>query len=163
VPAEISPADGAVYELSPAVIAAGTEIARRIQAQGGAALLVDYGRIESAAGESLQAVRAHRTVKVLEAPGEADLSAHVDFALLGRVARDAGAAVAGPVTQGAFLHTLGIGIRTERLKRGLPGDATDALDQAVKRLTDPEAMGRLFKVLAITPPGAIRPAGFEAA
>jgi NADH dehydrogenase [ubiquinone] 1 alpha subcomplex assembly factor 7 len=102
-------------------------------------------------------------VKVLERPGEADLSAHVDFALLARVARDAGAAFAGPVTQGAFLSALGIGIRTERLKQGLPGDAAEALDQAVARLTGPTGMGRLFKVMAIVRPGGIRPAGFEAA
>jgi NADH dehydrogenase [ubiquinone] 1 alpha subcomplex assembly factor 7 len=161
VPAGVSPAEGAIFELSPAVISVGTEIAHRILSQGGAALFVDYGRSESTAGESLQAVRAHRMVKVLENPGGADLSAHVDFALLGRVARDAGAAVAGPVTQGAFLGALGIGIRAERLKRGLAGDAADALDQAVARLTAPEAMGQLFKALAIVPPGGIRPAGFE--
>jgi NADH dehydrogenase [ubiquinone] 1 alpha subcomplex assembly factor 7 len=162
VPVEISPGEGALYELSPAVITAGTEIARRVAAEGGAALFLDYGRSESATGESLQAVRAHRMVEVLENPGEADLSAHVDFALLGRVARDAGAAVAGPVAQGAFLNALGIGVRAERLKRGLSGDAAAAVDQAARRLTGPEAMGQLFKALAIVPPGGIRPAGFEA-
>ncbi len=160
VPATIQPVQGAVYELSPAVIAAGTEVARRIAAEGGAALFVDYGRGESAMGESLQAVRAHEMVKVLENPGEADLSAHVDFALLSRVARDSGAAVAGPVGQGTFLDALGIGVRAGRLKRGLSGGAAAALDQAVARLTGTEAMGQLFKALAIVPLG-FRPAGFE--
>ena len=165
IPAEIAPAEGAIYELSPAVIAAGTEVARRIVAQGGAALFVDYGRDRSATGESLQAVRAHRTAKVLNDPGEADLSAHVDFAMLGRVARDSGAAVAGPVGQGAFLKALGIGVRADRLRRDLRGDAAVALDQAVARLTGEQAMGQLFKVLAVVspdfgPPGS-HPAGFE--
>jgi len=160
VPAEIQPAQGAVYELSPAVIAVAAEIARRIVSEGGAALFVDYGRGESATGESLQAVRAHRMVKVLGNPGEADLSAHVDFALLGRVGRDAGAAVAGPVGQGAFLDALGIGVRAERLKRGLSASAAESMDQAVARLTGVQAMGQLFKALAIVPPG-LRPAGFE--
>lgn len=163
VPADIQTAEGMLYELSPAVIAAGTEVARRIAAQGGAALFIDYGRSRSASGESLQAVRAHRMVKVLEAPGEADLSAHVDFALLARVARDAGAKVAGPVGQGAFLEALGIGIRAERLKRSQSGSGAASVDQAVARLTGAEAMGQLFKVLAIVPPGEIRPAGFEPA
>jgi len=161
VPAGIAPAEGAVFELSPAVISVGTEVARRIAAEGGAAVFVDYGRSESAVGESLQAVRAHRIVKVLENPGEADLSAHVDFALLARVARDADAAAAGPVTQGALLSALGIGIRAERLKRGLSGEAAEALDQAVTRLIGGQAMGRLFKALAIVQPDGIRPAGFE--
>lgn len=160
LPANLPAAQGDVYELSPAVIAAGTEIAGRIARHGGAALIVDYGRALSMSVETLQAVRAHRTVKVLDDPGEADLSAHVDFALLNRVAREAGAAVAGPVTQGAFLGAIGIGLRAERLKRGLSADAAAALDQAVGRLTDPGAMGQLFKVLAITSPG-IAPAGLS--
>jgi NADH dehydrogenase [ubiquinone] 1 alpha subcomplex assembly factor 7 len=162
VPPELIPAQGAVHELSPAVIAAGTDIARRIVSRGGAALFLDYGRCQSGLGESLQAVRTHRQVKVLDNPGEADLSAHVDFGLLGRVARDAGASVAGPVTQGAFLTALGVGVRSERLKRGLSRGAADSVDQAVARLTAPEAMGQLFKVLAIVPPG-LRPEGFNSA
>jgi len=164
VPAEIQPAQGAVYELSPAVIAVATEVARRVVTQGGAALFVDYGRGESATGESLQAVRAHRIAKALENPGEADLSAHVDFALLSRVARDAGAAVAGPIGQRAFLDALGIGVRADRLKRGLSPSAAESIDQAVARLTGAQAMGQLFKALAVVPPNlgppGLRPAGF---
>ena len=163
VPPGVLAHEGAVFELSPAVVSVTTEIARRITAQGGAGLFVDYGRGESATGESLQAVSAHRMVPVLENPGAADLSAHVDFALLGRVARDAGAVVAGPVTQGAFLRALGIGIRADRLRRGLSGDAADALDQAVERLIGGQAMGQLFKALAIVPSGGIHPVGFEPA
>ena len=158
LPADLPATQGDVYELSPAVIAAGTEIARRIARDGGAALIVDYGRTESAAVETLQAVRAHRMVKVLDDPGAADLSAHVDFALLARVARETGAIAAGPATQGAFLDELGIGLRAERIRRGLTADAAATLDQAVARLTDPKAMGQLFKVLAIVSPG-ITPAG----
>jgi NADH dehydrogenase [ubiquinone] 1 alpha subcomplex assembly factor 7 len=161
VPPETSGDERAIYELSPAVIAVGTEVARRVAAHGGAALFVDYGRAESGPGESLQAVRAHRMVGVLENPGEADLSAHVDFARLGRVARDAGADIAGPAAQGDFLAALGIGIRAERLKRGLPDEGAAALDRAVERLTCPDAMGQLFKVLAVVPRGGIRPAGFD--
>jgi len=158
LPANLPVTQGDVYELSPAVIAVGAEIAQRIARHGGAALIVDYGRTVSAAVETLQAVRAHRMVKVLDDPGLSDLSAHVDFDLLGRVAREAGAIVAGPVSQGAFLGSLGIGLRAERVKRGQPIDAAAALDQAVARLTDPAAMGQLFKVLAVTSPG-IAPAG----
>jgi NADH dehydrogenase [ubiquinone] 1 alpha subcomplex assembly factor 7 len=158
LPANLPAAQGDVYELSPAVIAAGTEIACRVARHGGAALIVDYGRADSVPVETLQAVREHRMVKVLDDPGKADISAHVDFALLNRVAREAGAAVAGPVTQGAFLDSIGIGLRAERLRRGLSADAAATLDQAVDRLTDPDAMGQLFKVLAILSPGIV-PAG----
>jgi NADH dehydrogenase [ubiquinone] 1 alpha subcomplex assembly factor 7 len=163
VPAGLSAEQGSLYELSPTVIAVGTEIAQRIAAQGGAALLIDYGKTESGLGQSLQAVKAHRMVALLDDPGNADLSAHVDFCVLRRLADDAGARPAGPVTQGEFLNALGIGMRLERLKRDLPtGESDDtaaALDRAVQRLTTPAAMGRLFKALAITCP-AIVPAGF---
>jgi NADH dehydrogenase [ubiquinone] 1 alpha subcomplex assembly factor 7 len=160
LPADLPAAQGDVYELSPAVIAAGTEIARRIARDGGAALIVDYGRTATTVIETLQAVRAHRMVRVLDDPGAADLSAHVDFALLARVARETGAIAAGPVTQGEFLEAIGIGLRAERIKRGLTADAAATLDQAVARLTDPQAMGQLFKVLAIVSPG-INPAGLR--
>ncbi len=161
IPAEVRATQGSVYELSQAVIAAGTDIARRIEHYGGAALIVDYGRSESSAGETLQAVRTHRMVTVLKDPGVADLSAHVDFAMLRRIATEAGAGVAGPVTQGTFLTELGIGMRAERLSRGLSGAAAASLRQAVERLTGTDAMGELFKALAIVPPG-MSPAGFGA-
>ncbi len=160
LPAGLRAAQGDIYELSPAVIAVGREIGGRIARHGGAALIADYGRNESAAAETLQAVRAHRMVKVLDDPGAADLSAHVDFALLRRVAREAGATVAGPVTQGAFLDAIGIGLRAKRIRRGLPADAAATLDLAVQRLTAREAMGQLFKVLAILSPGIV-PAGLS--
>jgi len=154
------PAQGSLCELSPAVIAVGTEIAHRIATFGGAALLIDYGHTQSAFGESLQAVRAHRMVAALENPGEADLSAHVDFAALVRVAREAGTHASGPTTQRAFLKALGIDIRADRLKRGRSAEAAAAIDRAADRLTGADAMGALFKVAAITPAGIV-PAGFD--
>ena len=160
VPATFTPQQGSVYELSPTAIAAGAEIAHRVAQYGGAALIVDYGRADSALGESLQAVRAHKMVNVFDDPGKADLSAHVDFAALARIAGEAGVQVSGPAAQGAFLNALGIGVRADRLKRGLAADAAAALYRAVERLTEPEKMGELFKALAITSPGII-PAGFS--
>jgi len=159
MPPDLRPDQGAVFEISPAVFGAVTEIGRRIARHGGAALLVDYGRTASGLGESLQAVRRHRMVPVLETPGEADLSAHVDFGAVTRVAREAGATVAGPVTQGAFLEALGIGARADRLKQKAPRDKADALDAGVRRLTGADAMGTLFKAVAITAAGIV-PAGF---
>ena len=160
VPAGFSAEQGSLYELSPTVIAVATGVAQRIAAQGGAALIIDYGRTESALGESLQAVKAHRMVSVLDDPGNADLSAHVDFSVLHQVANEAGVRPAGPVPQGAFLKALGIDMRAERLKHGQGRNVAAALDQAVERLTEPAAMGRLFKAMAITS-AAIAPAGFE--
>jgi NADH dehydrogenase [ubiquinone] 1 alpha subcomplex assembly factor 7 len=150
---------GAVFEISPAAIGVAAEIAGRIARYGGGALLIDYGRAESAAGESLQAVRRHALVPALENPGAADLSAHVDFAALARTAREHGTAVFGAITQGEFLGAVGIHLRAGRLKAAAAADQAAAIDAAVARLTGAAGMGDLFKVLAITQPGLI-PAGF---
>jgi NADH dehydrogenase [ubiquinone] 1 alpha subcomplex assembly factor 7 len=158
VPAGLKPDQGAVFELSPAVFGVVTEIGQRIARHGGAALLIDYGRAASGLGESLQAVRRHRMVPALEAPGESDLSAHVDFGAVSRVARETGATVSGPIAQGTFLEALGIGERALRLKHGAP-DKAETLDAAVHRLTGADAMGELFQVVAIAAAG-IRPVGF---
>ena len=132
----------------------------RIAAADGAALIVDYGYVDSAAGETLQAVRGHAPCDVLEAPGEVDLTVHVDFAALARVVRGKAAAW-GPVTQGAFLQRLGISIRAEALARnGSPQQAED-IATAVERLIAPDQMGSLFKVLCLSRQSVLPPPGFE--
>jgi NADH dehydrogenase [ubiquinone] 1 alpha subcomplex assembly factor 7 len=159
------PADaraGVVAELSPDSQAIAAFIGGRIAAEGGAALIVDYGPAESGLGDSLQAVKAHAFADVLANPGEADLTAHVDFARLARAALGAGARAWGPVPQGAFLASLGIGARAARL--AAKGDAARReVEAALHRLTAPDQMGTLFKVLAMTRADAPCPPGFEAA
>ena len=141
---------GDVLEVGRAAAAVADELARRLARFGGAALLVDYGHLRTAPGETLQAVRGHTFADPLARPGEQDLTAHVDFAALARTARSAGAAVHGPASQGAFLRALGIAERAERLKRGRAADAAAAIDAALHRLTAPgDGMGELFKAMAI--------------
>jgi NADH dehydrogenase [ubiquinone] 1 alpha subcomplex assembly factor 7 len=152
---------GSICELGTAAVAVADALARRLAAEGGAALIIDYGYFPRGLGDTLQAVRRHRRHDPLDAPGSADLTAHVDFASLAESARAAGGRVFGPATQGAFLERLGIGARTERLlERAAPGQAAD-IGLAVRRLIDPGEMGTLFKVLAFTAPGWPAPAGFS--
>ena len=66
-------------EVSPQVMTTAGDLAVRVGAQGGAALIIDYGRNRPYAA-SLQAIRQHNFCGLLEQPGLADLSAHVDFA-----------------------------------------------------------------------------------
>jgi NADH dehydrogenase [ubiquinone] 1 alpha subcomplex assembly factor 7 len=154
--------EGAILELGPAADSWVAEIGHRIVEHGGAALVVDYGHAESAPGETLQAVRRHAYADPLAAPGEADLTAHVDFAALARRAVAEGAAVHGPVTQGEFL--LGLGLRERAGKLGASADdaTREAIRNAVERLAGPGGMGTLFKVLALTRP-TIAPPPFPAA
>jgi NADH dehydrogenase [ubiquinone] 1 alpha subcomplex assembly factor 7 len=152
--------EGDIAETSPAALALVRAVTARLVRDGGAALFVDYGTTTSRAGDSLQAVRGHQYQDPLEAPGEADITAHVDFAALAEAARAAGAAVHGPTPQSLFLDSLGIFVRAQVLKRGATPGQSREIDLAVHRLTAPDQMGSLFKAMALTDPAMPPPAGF---
>ena len=155
---------GAIMENSPASLRIMREIGERIARHGGAALAIDYGYVRTegtrAWGETLQAVRGHQRHDPLEAPGEADQTAHVDFAVLARAARDAGAVAHGPLPQGLFLKALGIEVRALRLARDATPEQRKAIDAALHRLTHADGMGLLFKALVIAHPSLCAPDGF---
>ena len=150
-----------VLEINPAALAFVNALACR----GAVALFLDYGPMESmpgesVPGESVQAIAAGRFAEVLAAPGSADITAHVDFPALARAAAAAGAQVQGPVKQNAFLTALGLHQRTAQLAARAPRKARQ-LSLAARRLTAPEAMGSLFKAMAICPKGLPSLPGFE--
>ena len=153
---------GAVVERAPAREALAAAVAGRVATDGGAALIVDYGHAAPGLGDTLQAVRRHRTHPVLGDPGEADLTAHVDFPALAWAARRRGARVFGPVAQGRFLQALGIEARAVRLQRRANADQAAAIDSGLRRLTAPGGMGTLFKALALAHPALPPPPGFAA-
>mgnify|MGYP001806082962 CR=1 FL=1 len=152
---------GSLVELCPTAQGLMAELAGRLVQHGGAALVIDYGYPHAACGETLQALRRHQFVPVLETPGAADLTAHVNFESLVAAARTAGARAWGPVDQGAFLKTLGLAERAALLCREASPDQAAAIAAASHRLTAADAMGTLFKVLAITAPTAPAPVGFS--
>jgi len=151
--------DGEIIETSPASELAVTAIATCLAARGGAAIIVDYGHERSAPGETLQAVRGHGFAPVLASPGEQDLTAHVDFEMIGNAARAVGAAVTRVMPQGEWLIRLGIEARAQALMRGNP-ERADEVQAALERLTGRQAMGQLFKVIAFHGPDWPPPAGF---
>ncbi|MCW5700945.1 MAG: SAM-dependent methyltransferase, partial [Rhodospirillales bacterium] len=91
---------GSIVEYCPAGCALMADIGARVARSGGAALVIDYGHTASAPGETLQSLRRHAFNDVLDHPGEADLTAHVDFQCLAVAATDSGALVYGPIEQG---------------------------------------------------------------
>ena len=151
--------DGEIVETSPARAEAVEALARHVVANGGAALLIDYGHGTSAPGDTLQAVRGHRHSPVLASPGEQDLTAHVDFEVVARSAKDAGASVSELTSQGRWLRALGIEARGAALSQGNPQRAAD-IGAALDRLTAADQMGEMFKVIAIHSPAWPRPMGF---
>ncbi|MFD1797673.1 class I SAM-dependent methyltransferase [Paracoccus aurantiacus] len=156
MPLDLLGPEGCVIERCPTAVNVVDEIAARIAAHGGVALLVDYGGWNGQ-GDTFQALADHRSVDPLANPGAADLTAHVDFAPLASAARARGCAV-GYTTQGALLQALGIEARASRLSAA--GDKGVAM--AARRLTHETEMGQLFKALAIWPETAPPPAGFLA-
>jgi SAM-dependent MidA family methyltransferase len=148
---DIPAAEGDILEVNVPGRAFVAAIAARLCRHPGAALLLDYGPARSRPGDSLQALANKQPVDPLGLAGAADLTAHVDFADLRRVAHAAGAAVQGPMEQGPFLAGLGILARTDRLVRSHP-DRADALRGATDRLIAPAEMGNLFKALALRTP-----------
>lgn len=148
---------GDIVEECPEGAAFVEAISRRIAAHGGAAILIDYGGWNGY-GDTLQALRHHRAEDPLAHPGEADLTAHVDFAPLAAAALRAGAVASAPVHQGDWLLAMGAEARASRLAQS--GDA--GAMSALHRLTHPSEMGHLFKAIAIWPKGAPAVPGFAA-
>ena len=152
-------ADGSILELAPTAFVIAEVLGARIARSGLGLIAIDYGYSRTAIGDSFQAVRSHAPVDPLARPGEADLTALVNFEALARGAERGGAVVHGPVEQGDFLLALGLAERAGRLGADKDSKTRDSIAADVQRLVGAEEMGSLFKVLAMTVPG-LKPAGF---
>lgn len=138
---------GTIIEHSPAQDRILRQIIERTQRFGGAGLIIDYGSDITGHGDTLQAVRNHQPVSPLEAPGQADLTTHVDFAHLERIATEEGVGMTCSVEQGHFLLKLGLLERAGALGASANADMRETISLAVERLAGDAGMGKLFKVL----------------
>lgn len=154
-------AAGTVMEQSPASRSVMRSISQHIKTCGGAALIIDYGYLGEAHRDTLQAVKSHLFHPILKEPGEADITAHVDFTSLMEIAESAGNKAWGLATQGAFLRRMGAELRLEMLLKSATQEQREGLIGGLARLMSPQAMGELFKVMAITSDPRIEPAGFS--
>lgn len=152
---------GAVFERCPVAMEFADTLSHRLAATPGAALIIDYGHGKSAIGETLQAVHQHVFCDPLSDPGNADLTAHVDFGAFAQRLSLGGATTSGPVTQSVFLGAIGIRERTQHLLKTASPEARADVMSATVRLTDPVQMGELFKVMVATSPEMPKLAGFE--
>jgi NADH dehydrogenase [ubiquinone] 1 alpha subcomplex assembly factor 7 len=153
-------ADGSIFEWRSDRFA--LELGRRVRSDG-AALILDYGHTRCGLGDTLQAVAGHAYTDPLCAPGETDLTAHVDFEALAQSAESIGGRIHGPILQREFLLRLGIDKRAAVLKAGAPRDKALEIDMALSRLTASGTlgMGELFKAVAIADPKIDTIPGFE--
>ena len=151
-------ADGDIVETCAAAQQITNRIGARIANEGGAMLIIDYGGWRSL-GDTFQAVQDHASVDPLARPGQADLTAHVDFEALAHAATPARHTQI--TEQGLFLHRLGIAARTQTLAQNLQGTALETHLGAYRRLTDQAEMGSVFKVLGLYPHKAMPPPGLD--
>ena len=149
---------GDIVELCPALAGVTAQLGERIAANGGAALIIDYGDWRSL-GDTLQALSKHEKTNPLSNPGEADLTAHVDFEAITQAATPA--TFTRLTTQGVFLERLGITHRAQTLAQQMTGAALDQHIAAHRRLTHPSEMGELFKVIGLHPKGTPPPPGLN--
>ncbi len=156
-----TPAGDVVRESCPLAL----EIVRKLSAHliknNGAALFIDYGYSKGSTGDTLQALLAHQFYEVLATPGEADLTAHVDFQSIAQAAQKQGIGVMGPVAQGIFLDRLGAEIRMQQLLQNASEGQRETILSGYQRLVMPDAMGHLFKVLALVPKHWQQVPGFQ--
>jgi SAM-dependent MidA family methyltransferase len=152
--------EGDVVELAPAREAIARHIGERLAEDKGAALIIDYGHLTSAPGNTLQAMRSHGFTGVIGSPGECDLTSHVDFQELGHALEEGGGVVHPAMTQRAFLLAMGLEPRIEQLVAAANTDLREILMRQKARLADSDKMGNLFKVLAVTSPGIDTPYPF---
>jgi len=159
--AQISDEEEGVFEISPVLNHFINFVDILLKKQRGAALFIDYGYAHTCSGETLQAMKGHRFANPFDTPGLCDLTAHIDFENIARLAKADGVAVHGPATQRTFLQALGIELRAERLKSGAKPDQIASIDSGLNRLIDTQQMGILFKVMALCHDPKITPAGFH--
>jgi NADH dehydrogenase [ubiquinone] 1 alpha subcomplex assembly factor 7 len=152
--------EASIAEICPLAETIMEQMRAHFDANSGAALIIDYGYAHSTPGDSFQALKDHKFVDPLAEPGEADLTAHVDFEALAKPFSKA--AFYGPIEQGSFLEALGIRARATALAANANEQQRHEITSALKRLTERDAMGSLFKVMAVTSPGIPVPAGFPA-
>lgn len=152
--------DGDILELAPAREEIARHIGQRLKSHPGAALIIDYGHLVSAPGDTLQAMRQHRYVPVTETPGEADITSHVDFAQLANGFAAGGGVVHPGLSQRQFLLAMGLQQRIERLSARVDAATVATLNRQMARLADENQMGNLFKVLGVTSPGLMTPYPF---
>ncbi len=152
---------GSIYEWRADTLA--LEVGRRVVHGGGGALIIDYGHAESMFGDTLQALQAQRRSDPLAAPGQSDLTAHVDFQALATAAESIGARAHGPVEQATLLGRLGIEQRAINLKKVAPPEKAAGIDVALARLTagGPTGMGTMFKALGVSTPDIAALPGFD--
>lgn len=141
--------DGTIFEHAPSRHKLMQQISNRLIQVQGSALLIDYGARDLAFGDTLQALSKHKFRDIFAAPGQHDLTSHVGFFFLKKIALEQGC-FAEILEQGDFLLKMGLLERARQLGVGKNTTLQDKIRQDINRLAGSDQMGKLFKVLHIS-------------
>ncbi len=154
------PEEGKIFELSRARQNFMADLVKKLKAQCGAGLIIDYGHLKPGYGGTFQALRSHEYTDPLKDVGHSDVTSHVDFSALSTVALAQGVDVLGLTRQGDFLMALGIQLRAHQLLQKASGQSANDIQKALHRLVHSNEMGSLFKVMGLNYGASVKPAGF---
>lgn len=138
---------GAVFEYSSAAREFMLELCSALKNRGGIAINIDYGYVKNEFANTLQALKNHQKVDLLQNAPDCDITALVDFSSLKKIAENC-SLNSSLISQREFLIGLGIEERRKILLAKNPQKKFE-INSAIDRLIDLNQMGDLFKCLII--------------
>ena len=137
-------------EYSPLEVDILQKIAQKINNKKGGLLIIDYGFFEDNMKNTLQSLYKHKSNNFLMNIGEADITHHVNFNLIEKLAKKNKLQVSLKTNQKKFLVSLGIKYRAEQIAKNLPFSKKADIFYRLDRLINENKMGNLFKVIFLT-------------
>ena len=123
------------------------KITNKISQLKGCLLMIDYGYLKSNNQNTLQSVMKHKKNNLLSNLGKADITAHVNFALLNEFFTKNNLKIKKLISQKQFLEHMGIIERAKIISKKMKFSEQSNLYLRIKRLLSPNSMGELFKVI----------------
>ncbi len=148
-------------EFSPLQLQYLEEISQIINLHNGGLLLIDYGYKKSLMKNSIQSVYKHKKNEIFNNIGKSDITHHISFDLISKIAKKFKLKCSNIVTQSDFLVNLGILERAEIISRNLPFTKKANIFFRLKRLIGKNQMGKLFKVIFIANNNSFFNRGFK--
>ena len=136
-------------EYSPLGLKYLKDILRIIQKNHGGLLIIDYGYFGKKMRNTLQAIHNKKHSKVLENIGKTDITHNINYYIFDKIVKSYENLSVNYTTQKKFLTKMGIHERAELISRNKTFKEKADIFYRLKRLTDDNEMGKLFKVMLI--------------
>ena len=136
-------------EYSPLGLKYIKNILKIIKKNKGGLLIIDYGFFTKKMKDTLQAIYKKKFSNVLENVGKSDITYNINFTLINKIAKTFNNIDTNFTTQRKFLINLGIFQRAEIICKNKKFTEKADIFYRLKRLTDENEMGKLFKVMLI--------------